>query len=90
MGPSADIWFLAYLRDTLLVLATVEDGPGDAAGVLALEEKRLGLAILETEDLAVATDVQLTLTVSKKTCQHFWSRLACTSIPPLVVLVGPS
>ena len=49
------------LRDTLAVLATEEDGPCDAAGVLALEEEGLGLAILETEDLAVATDVQLTL-----------------------------
>ncbi len=51
----------AYLRDTLAVLPPVEDGPGNAAGVLALEEQRLGLAVLEAEDLAVATDVQLTL-----------------------------
>ena len=50
-----------YLRDTLAVLPAVEDGPGNAAGVLALEEQRLGLAVLEPEDLAVATDVQLTL-----------------------------
>lgn len=50
-----------FFRDTLLVLATVEDSPGDAAGVLALEEEGLGLSILEAEDLAVATDVQLTL-----------------------------
>ena len=48
-------------RDTLLVLATVEDSPSDPARVLALQEKRLGLSILEAEDLAVATDVQLTL-----------------------------
>lgn len=53
------------LRDTLAVLATVEDSPGDAAGVLPLEEERLGLAILEAEDLAVATDVQLTLEQAK-------------------------
>lgn len=81
------MWFLAYLRDTLLVLATVEDGPGDAAGVLALEEKRLGLAVLETEDLAVATDVQLTLKVSKKTCQHFCH--GGLYIPPHAALAGP-
>lgn len=43
------------------MLATEEDSPSDAARVLALEEKRLGLAVLEAEDLAVATDVQLTL-----------------------------
>jgi hypothetical protein len=30
-----------------------------------LEEERLGLAILEAEDLAVATDVQLTLEQAK-------------------------
>lgn len=43
------------------MLTTVEDSPGDAARVLALEEEGLGLSILEAEDLAVATDVQLTL-----------------------------
>jgi hypothetical protein len=43
------------------VLAAVENGPGDAAGVLALEEEGLGFAILEAEDLAVATDVKFTL-----------------------------
>jgi hypothetical protein len=48
------------------VLATVEDSPGDAAGVLALEEEGLGLSILEAEDLAVATDVQLTLQFPNK------------------------
>jgi hypothetical protein len=49
------------LRDTLLVVPAEQDRPGDPAGVLALEEKRLGFAILEAEDLAVATDEQLTL-----------------------------
>jgi hypothetical protein len=43
------------------VLATEENSPCDAAGVLALEEQGLGLSILETEDLAVTTDEQLTL-----------------------------
>ena len=51
----------AYLRDTLAVLSAVEDGPGDAAGVLSLQEERLRLAVLESEDLAVAADVELTL-----------------------------
>lgn len=55
------VGLITDLRDTLAVLAAVEDSPGDAAGVLPLEEERLGLAILEAEDLAVATDVQLTL-----------------------------
>lgn len=43
------------------MLAAVEDSPRDPARVLALQEKRLGLSILEAEDLAVTTDVQLTL-----------------------------
>jgi hypothetical protein len=50
-----------FFRDTLLVLTAVEDSPGYPARVLALEEQGLGLSILEAEDLAVATDVQLTL-----------------------------
>jgi hypothetical protein len=49
------------LRDTLAVLATEENSPCDAAGVLALEEEGLGLAVLETEDLGVTTDEELTL-----------------------------
>jgi hypothetical protein len=51
----------SYLRDTLAVLSAEEDGPGDAAGVLALEEERLGLSVLETEDLAVTADEELAL-----------------------------
>jgi hypothetical protein len=47
--------------DTLPVLATEQNSPGDSSGVLALEEKGFGLSILEPEDLAVATDEQLTL-----------------------------
>lgn len=43
------------------MLATVEDSPGDAAGVLALEEQGLGLSAVEAEDLAVATDIDFTL-----------------------------
>jgi hypothetical protein len=48
------------------VLATVQGSPGNAARVLALQEEGLGLSILEAEDLAVATDVQLTLLLNKK------------------------
>lgn len=43
------------------MLSSEEDGPGNAARVLALEEQRLGFAILEPEDLAIATDVELAL-----------------------------
>jgi hypothetical protein len=52
---------ISYLRDTLLVLSSEENGPGNATGVLALKEERLGFAILESEDLAVTTDVELAL-----------------------------
>jgi hypothetical protein len=51
----------AYLRDTLSPLATAENSPCDLTGVLALEEKRLGLSALEAEDLAVRADEELAL-----------------------------
>lgn len=51
----------SYLSNSLAVLATVQDSPGNATGVLALEEEGLGFAVLETEDLGVSTDVELTL-----------------------------
>ena len=35
--------------------------PGDPTWVLSLEEKAFGLAILESEDFAVTTDVELAL-----------------------------
>lgn len=47
------------------MLTAVKDGPGNTARVLALKEEGLGLSILEAEDLAVATDVQLTLYTDK-------------------------
>ena len=52
---------MPYLRDTLLVLSSEENSPGNATGVLALEEEGFGLAILESEDLAITTDVELAL-----------------------------
>ena len=52
---------MSYLRDTLAVLATEQNSPCDATGVLSLPEKRLALALLEAEDLAVTTDKDLTL-----------------------------
>ena len=42
---------------------SVESGPVDLARVLALEEKGLGLAVLEAEDLAVTADVELALLI---------------------------
>lgn len=52
------------------MLSPVEGGPGNAAGVLALEEKALGLAALEAEDLAVATDIELALESQKSMRQR--------------------
>lgn len=52
------------LGDALAVLATVEDSPRDAAGVLALLEQRLRLGRLESEDLRVTTDEEAALFVS--------------------------
>jgi hypothetical protein len=57
----ANIWNVPYLRNTLLVLSSEEDGPGNTTGVLALEEEGLSLAVLESKDLAITTDVELAL-----------------------------
>jgi len=54
----------SYLRDALAVLAPVESRPGDTTGVLSLKEERFRLAVLESEDLAVAADVEFTLQIS--------------------------
>lgn len=43
------------------MLSSEENGPCDATGVLALKEEGFGLAVLETEDLAVTADVKLAL-----------------------------
>jgi hypothetical protein len=48
-------------RDALSVLAAIECGPSYPARVFALKEEGFGFSILEAEDLAVATYVQLTL-----------------------------
>lgn len=44
------------LSDALLVLSSVENGPGDSSGVLSLLEQRGGLGRVESEDLGVASD----------------------------------
>ena len=51
----------SYLRNTLLVLSSEKYCPCNATWVLALEKEGFSLAVLETEDLAVATDVELAL-----------------------------
>lgn len=49
------------LRDALLVHAAEEDGPCDAAGVFALHEQALALALGKAEGLAVAAGKELAL-----------------------------
>jgi hypothetical protein len=49
------------LGDTLLVLSPVEDCPCYSARVLALEEEGFGLSILEAEDFAITTNIELAL-----------------------------
>lgn len=49
------------LRNTLAALSAAENSPRNATRVLALQEKRLALAVLETEDLAVRADEELAL-----------------------------
>jgi len=43
------------------VLSSEKDCPCNATWVLALEEERLSLSVLEAEDLAVTTDVEFAL-----------------------------
>jgi hypothetical protein len=43
------------------VLSSEKDGPSNATGVLALKEEGFSLAVLESEDLAITTDVELAL-----------------------------
>lgn len=58
---------ITHFRKSLLVLSAVKDGPGYPTWVFALEEERFAFAILESEDLAVASDVQLTLLNQERT-----------------------
>ena len=43
------------------MLSSVEGRPCYPSGVLALEEEGFGFAVLETEDFAVAADVEFAL-----------------------------
>jgi hypothetical protein len=86
-GPSRKTKLLKmpYLRNTLLVLSSEKDSPCNATGVLALQEEGFGLAILESEDLAITTDVELALhTILSAT------RLLSNPIPQVLVLPAHS
>jgi hypothetical protein len=47
------------------VHAAIEGRPGYSSRILALQEEGLGLAILEAEDFAVASDVQFALCIER-------------------------
>ena len=64
------------------MLSSVQCCPCDSAGILSLEEEGLGFAILEAEDLAVATDVEfaleldITINLDSPLTEHFAKRMA--------------
>lgn len=51
----------SYLCDTLLMLSSIQHRPRNTTRILSLQEERLGFAVLEAKDLAVAADVEFTL-----------------------------
>ena len=61
----------ANLCNALPVLSSEENCPCDPPGVLALEEKRFGFAILESEYFAVTTDVELPLSFHHVSIRFF-------------------
>ena len=60
-GLSASL-LRGLLRDTLLVLSSEKNGPGDSSGVLSLRKQGGRLGGLESEDLGVRSDKQGTST----------------------------
>jgi len=65
----------------LLVLSAEENSPRDSARVLALQEQRLGLAALESENTAVATAVQLALAYTIYKVNAYSSLFRCLLEP---------
>lgn len=71
------------------MLSAVKCSPSYPARVLSLEEKGFGLSILEAEDLAVSTDVELALYNIQSKCQPSDSfHSAFLSVFSLVLLFG--
>jgi hypothetical protein len=46
------------------VLPPIKRRPRNPTWVLALQEERLGLAVLEAKDLAVSADIEFTLSIT--------------------------
>jgi hypothetical protein len=91
-SPKIEIQETPYLRDTLLVLSSEKDGPCNATGVLALEEEGFGLAILESEDLAITTDVELALHTILSALHLLPRPILLLDVPgtPIVLATSPS
>ena len=70
------------------MLPPEQDGPRNATRVLALQEERLGFAVLEAKDLAVAADVELALISTHELAGFPLSLLACVGARALLLLLG--
>ena len=57
------------LRDALSVLSSVESGPGYPTRILPLKEQRFCLAVLKSENFAIAADVELALLRNEESIQ---------------------
>ena len=57
---------ITYFSNPLLMLSSKENRPCYPTRILPLQEKRFGLAVLESEDFAVATDVEFALLVGNE------------------------
>lgn len=72
------------LRDTLLVVSSVQNGPRDSSWVLSLVEQRRGLGGLESENLGVASDEEGTSTwVNLRTGEGVDFDLHCADVSNL-------
>lgn len=59
------------------MLATEQSRPRYSSGVLSLKEEGFGLSILEAEDFAVTTDVELALELSHAMSAHCSIQISC-------------
>lgn len=82
---NASCLVFTHLRDTLPVLPPVKRRPGNPPGVLALEEQAFALAILESEDLAVAADVEFTLFIEQTLVTLTELRLICKDVDKVAI-----
>ena len=68
------------------MLPSEQCSPRNPSRILSLEEEGFGFAVLEAEDLAVATDVEFSLFVSQSTSASFPAFLGASLIRSLLSL----